>query len=72
MRAKLCDGFRHALGSKASAAGPNEAETTTTTHKMETMETVEQMKSLLYQCQKLGFKPDAIIAPKEHDVMIFL
>ena len=36
------------------------------------METVEQMKSQLYQCQKLGFQPEAIICPKESEEIVFL
>ena len=36
------------------------------------METVEQMKSQLYQCQKLGFQPGTIICPKESEEIVLL
>ena len=36
------------------------------------METVEQMKSQLYQCQKLGFQPEATICPKESEEIVLL
>ena len=34
------------------------------------METIEQMKSQLFQVQKLGFKVDAVITPKESEEMV--
>ena len=59
-------------GSPASSSHDEAKAETQTKEVKPTMETVEQMKSQLYQCQKLGFQPGTIICPKESEEIVLL
>ena len=74
-KVKLLDsltGMNNSGSSSSSPSNPSQAPACSAAPNQTTMETVEQMKSYLFQCQKMGFTVGSIICPKESDEITFL
>ena len=68
-QAKLVDGLTGADNKSSSSSSSNTANDGSA-EAQNKMETVEQMKSYLFQCQKLGYTVDTNICLKEADELI--